>query len=418
MTRDRRRAIAAGAGGAALAALLLACPARAQDAGPASGSVSDYRLPPGPSSSPSRPAIQGPTDPEHPVTAPSRPAGETEPSAPPVSRATPAPRITLPPATGASEGRTAERRERAPASRPTPSPSLSPQPTVAPDNSPAPAVPEPASPAAQSSTAPTVTVEPAATGFPWPLLLAGLAGLLAIAVGLWIWLRPRHNPPEQEPEQEEVAESETAETLPVSAPATLAPVGASPSGPPPSGPPPAPPSVSGPIEFRLEPQSLRLSFVYATLGYRLILTNHGDHAFSELRVAADMTSGHASQPVWQLLSPDSGQLPELHRVPLAAGETLALEGSIQLPLADVLPLHAGQAMLLAPLARFRVEGRGEDGSGHASAHVFSIGLPSASRSDAMQPFRLDHGPQLFRPIEQREVEIERWLQREEARQAG
>jgi hypothetical protein len=403
-----------------LAALLLACPALAQDAGPASGSVSDYRLPPGPSASPSKPAVQGPTDPEHPVAAPHRPARETETAAPPPSSATTAPRITLPPATGeANERRGTERREHAPSSRPTPSPEPTITPTATPDASPAPVASEPAPPAVQPSAAlppvPAASAQPAPAGLPWPLLLAGLAGLLAIAAGLWLWLRSRRNPLEQD----EAAEGEAMDALPVSAPATLAPVGASPPGPPPTAAPPPRPSVSGPIEFSFEPQSLRLSFVYATLAYRLTLANRGDMPFTELRIAADMTSGHASQPIWQLLAPDSGQLPEQHRVAvLAVGETLALEGSIQLPLADVLPLRAGEAMLLAPLARFRVEGQNEDGGSHASAHVFSIGLPSASRADTMQPFRLDHGPQLFRPIEQREVEVERWLQLDEARQAG
>lgn len=416
MIRDRRKATAAKAGSAALAALLLACPALAQDAGPASGSVSDYRLPPGPSASPSKPAVQGPTDPEHPAAAPSRPARETETAAPSPSSATPPPRITLPPKAGVvHERRGAEPRERTTASRPLPTPEPTIAPAAPPDTSPAPITPELAPPSSTPSPTPAATTRPATAGLSWPPLLAGLAGLLAIAIGLWIWLRSRSNPPERQG----LAEHESAEALPVSAPATPAPAAASPSGPPPASAAAPRASVSGPIEFSLEPQSMRLSFVYATLAYRLMLTNRGDRPLTGLRIAADMTSGHASQPVGRLLSLDNEQLPEQHRAgALAVGETLAFEGSIQLPLADVLPLRAGETMLLAPLARFRVEERGEGGGGHASAHVFSIGLPGTSRTDTMQPFRLDHGPRLFRPVEQREVEIDRWLHLDEARQAG
>lgn len=426
MSRDRRKAMAVrvvaararslGARGAACVALLFSCAAPAQN----SGSVSDYRLPP---KSSSTPVPAGPVDSEFP--APAAPAPSPRPTTPaPAETATPAQPILLPPATADTRTRQPEpatrptrEAETQPAARPTAAPALAPasQPTAAP----APA-PETPTPDIYGTLPPPVPVEPVperviATngGFsPWLAILAG-AALLLIA-GTALALRRRRSAFAPAPEET----VETASPAPASAPATLTPLAQAntPRKPAPS---PAPISSSGPLELRLEPQSLRFSFVYATLTYRLEVINRGASDLAALRIHGDLASGHASIPVWRQLSLDPAQLELKHDLAaLAGGETASLKGELRLPLADVLPLQAGQALLYAPLARFLLQAERAEPPSLAEARVFSIGLPSDRRSDTMQPFRLDLGPQLFREIAVREIDVAHWLAAGEARRAG
>jgi hypothetical protein len=155
------------------------------------------------------------------------------------------------------------------------------------------------------------------------------------------------------------------------------------------------------------------------LSYQLELANRGDAALASLRVAGDMISGHASLPTWQQLSLDGQELELKHEVAaLAPGEAATLKGELRVPLAEILPLRAGTAVLFAPLARFRVEATREGRDALADTRIFTIGQPSERPGGAMQPFRLDLGPQLFRQVEQREVDLSRWLPLDEARRAG
>lgn len=240
----------------------------------------------------------------------------------------------------------------------------------------------------------------------WLPALAGLLVLLAVAAFLWLRRRGATRPEEDVP-----AEAEPA-TPSASAPATLTPIRQTPAK---AAPRPA--LVTGPLEFRLEPQTLRLSFVYATLSYQLDLTNREEAGFTALRIAGDLISGHASLPTWQQLSLDGQELEHKHDVlALAPGETVTLKGELRRPLAEILPLRAGTALLFAPLARFRVEATG--GGAFADTRIFTIGQPSERAGGAMQPFRLDLGPQLFRQIDLREVDVARWLPLDETRRAS
>lgn len=406
MTRDRRNKGALGAKGAirglTVAALLLAGAARAQDA----GSVSDYRLPPKGASSPV--PVEGPVDTDHPVATPTRSA----PDPAPAPTASPAPQIVLPPAAAEPERLQPQRPRTAPeepiAASPVPTNPTLAGPALAPSPLDSPAAPA-LEPLPAPSSPPAATA-PANEADWWPFLVAGiLAALAAAAVLLWIRRRPAAPDEGQVPAADEALAAPAA-----SAPTTLAPVGrATPRQP------PNPIHPGGPLAFTFEPQSLRLSFVYATLSYQVTLTSHNSATFNDLRIYGDLASGHSSRPVWQQLSLDGVPLPKMHEVAaLFPGETVTLAGEMRIPLADVLPLRAGAATMFAPLARFLIEAERGDGGGYGDTHVFTLGLPSQRRGDTMQPFRLDLGPRLFDQIEQREVDIGRWLQLDEARQAG
>jgi hypothetical protein len=128
-----------------------------------------------------------------------------------------------------------------------------------------------------------------------------------------------------------------------------------------------------------------------------------------------MISAHASLPSWQQLLPGEGLARKHEIAKLARGETASFTGELQLALSEVLPLHAGAAQLFVPLARFLIEA---EAGKLADTHIFSIGQPGMRSEDTMAPFRLDLGPQSFRPIDQREIDIARWLPVDAERRVG
>ena len=61
---------------------------------------------------------------------------------------------------------------------------------------------------------------------------------------------------------------------------------------------------------------------------------------------------------------------------LVPGETLALSGELSCPIAEILPLRAGAALLFAPLARFRIDTQCSQGNRLSETFIFTLGLPS------------------------------------------
>lgn len=235
---------------------------------------------------------------------------------------------------------------------------------------------------------------------------------MLVAAAALLWLRKRRTVVRDEAEAEPfTAPGQDAKS---SAPAVLAPIGNVPR----RRVPPRP-LAALPLALQFEPQSLRLSFVYATLAYRLELANDGDLPLRDLRVSGDLASGHATVPVVRQLAPGAGELRNMHAVPLVEpGEILVLSGEIQSAIAEILPLRAGPALMFAPLARLRIDMQGANGKPGTETFIFTLGLPSPRQGETMQPFRLDLGPQLFRPIEQRPVDAARWLELDQLRAAG
>jgi len=447
------------------AAAAFAGAAQAQDPGALNG----FRLPPAPTAS-GVPA-EGPVDSEHPVATPTSP---TLPSRTPQPAASETPRITLPAVTTAPP-RERVRQAEEPRFAPVPMrdltrPQAEPEAAIEPD----PAEVASAEPTPRSTQAPQPARPDAGWGWWLPLLL-GLFGLLTIGLFFW-WLGRPHKRPKAAEAQPSAPEPSAPAALPpvartgprrfldppidpVQPAATRKPqpvvappqprVAATPEAPSRPAPvqmprpapepvaetprpvaetPPPPPvpvaepaSEAGPqaaldpIGVTLTVRSLQISLVYATLAYLLEVTNRSDTPLTGLRVFGDMISAHASQTSGQQLLLAGSAIEKKHEIAsLAPGESTTLKGQIRLPLAEVLPVRAGQAQLFVPLARFLVEATDTPDA----SHVYSLGQRGDRDDGGMSAFRIDLGPQLFREVLQREVDVARWLQANAARKAG
>lgn len=450
MTEVRLMGIALWGKGAArcmaLAAVTFACAAQAQDPGALNG----FRLPPAPS--PSAAPVEGPVDTEHPVATPTSPT--------PQPSASVIPRISLPPAVEPQRERI---RPQAEEPRFVPVPVRQPTPTTAAEEAvePTPADSARAEPAPVSTEAPQPARPDAGWGWWLPLLL-GSMGLLTIGLFFWWLSRPYKRPkaaavaapepaPRAEPEPSapatltplaratprrfldppvEPVATPDPESVVASPPQVIAapepeprpaPVPVPPPAPRPvAAPPPPPPAprpdvAANPLALAFVPRSLQISLVYATLAYQLELTNHGEAPLTALRIFGDMISAHASQTSGQQLSLADAAIEKKHEIAtLAPGEIATLKGQIRLPLTEVLPVRAGPAELFVPLARFLVEAN----ECPDVSHIFSLGQLSGRADGGMSAFRIDLGPQLFREIEQREIDIARWLSADARRRVG
>lgn len=153
----------------------------------------------------------------------------------------------------------------------------------------------------------------------------------------------------------------------------------------------APAAPAEPLQVELEPLRLSLTLMNATLAYRLALANHGTAPLTGLAIGADMISAHASMSrEEQLAGPRIGNGAATQRIEqLAPGETRVVEGEFRLPFPQIVPIRQGDAALLLPLARFRVEAEGAQ----PLVRTFVVGQPG--QGSGLQPFRLDLGPRVY-----------------------
>ena len=348
---------------------------------PATAAVGGFRLPPAQSDRQPPPDRQGPVAPDVPESRRAAPAPSPSPS--PSATQSPSaptiipPQIALPSASAATPGAAPRREAPASARAGAPAPAVSTSLGVAPSATPAPA-PASATQATPAAVAPA-TRPAESTGSIWPWLAAGMALLASFALAGWVWLRRRQGfGPVAVPE----IERPRVASEPASPP--LAPAGPAPA--------PAPAAVlSGePLQVSLEPLRLSLTLMNATLAYRLEIVNRGLHPLTALAIGADMISAHASMtPEEQLSGPGNaaGALQRIER--LEPGESRVVEGEFRLPFGQIVPIRQGNAALLLPLARFRVEAEGA----RPVVRTFAVGQPGVG--SALQPFRLDQGPRVY-----------------------
>lgn len=375
------------------AVLTMTLALHAQAPAQSTGSINDFRLPPGDEPPPQ--PVAGPVDPtlpvpitRNPVPPPSQPA--TAPS-PPVPRIAPPP-IVIPtspqrPADAPAPARTTTR-PRAPATEAIPSAATAPVPTdqtpatVAPASpSSPPAAPMPAaSPAAPAVSAPL----PAWT---WWLLGGALLGLLIAGAGFGLRRRALAG------DRGDARQADGAPARARAAPAPMRRTGT------------APPSIA-PVQLDLifEPQSLTMALVNARLSYRLSLTNRTALAVGPISIACDIISAHASlSPDEQLLFRGSTAEPQHRFDSLIAGDTVALTGTLQIPISAILPVRSGDARLFVPLARFHIAVPAADRPPLTSTRIFVIGERPEQPGERLRPIRIDLGPRTLSRISQREI---------------
>lgn len=396
---------------AATIALVPAGIATAQDSGPNSGSVNDYRLPE-PTRTNTPPVIQGPVDPDNPISAPS---SATRPERAPTP--TPAPSITLP---------APEPALRAP--RPTAEPRTRPTAQSSPtSSSPAPEPPGEATPATSPpspsfSSLPTMASDDATTEGPVPApqasasegesarWIAGAVAVILFGGAAAIFLRRRKPRGDEDVQVQTVAQptDPTPEPQPAPTPRPQAEPRPAPTAAPSRTPAPVATGATATEALNLDiaftPQAIRLSLVYATLQYQLAVTNTGEDPMPALQVRGDLASAHASLSTHDQLAPAPAQLEAQGSLAeLAPGESALVTGEVRVPLNQVRPLVKGNAGFLVPLARFCLLAA----DGRAVRRVFTLGPLDANGTGAITPVRLDAGPRNLRELTAREVEAAR-----------
>lgn len=347
---------------------------------PAAATVGDFRLPPAQPDRQPPPDRQGPVAPDVPESRRAAPAPSPSPTAqqPAPAPTIVPPQIDLPPASTAARGTTPRREasEPARAGGPAPRAAVSASPEPMPSGSPAP-VAATAGPTTPAVINPATRPE-ANAGSIWTWLAASLALLAGLALAGWVWLRrSRGSAPVAVPE----IERPRVAPEPAPPPFSAAPPAAA----------PAPAAVPAePLQVSLEPLRLSLTLMNATLAYRLEIVNRGPNPLTGLVIGADMISAHASMTREEQLSGPGKAAGAPQRIErLEPGESRVVEGEFRLPFGQIVPIRQGNAALLLPLARFRVEA---DGAGPV-VRTFAVGQPGTG--SALQPFRLDQGPRVY-----------------------
>lgn len=243
------------------------------------------------------------------------------------------------------------------------------------------ALPAPSPSAAPASPPPSPAFESDKNGglsWLWALVVALV---VALGAGAWAWKRRQHvgKIPLAVPRIERPRLGPAPEPATAAEPAT------------------APAPMDDPLQIALEPLRLSLTLMNAALSYRLEITNRGAGPLTDLSIGADMISAHASlSREEQLSGPNSGAaLQRIER--LEPGESRIVEGEFRLPFGQIVPIRQGDAALLLPLARFRVEAEG----GQSVTRAFVVGQPGSRPGARLQPFRLDLGPRVYPRLAQR-----------------
>ena len=376
--------------------LTLSAPAHA-----APGTLRDFRLPPDQDAPPAQDTPQGPVAPDVPAsTQVLRPSPTSTPAATPAPApsasavvqplpcSTPrvVPLTVTPPAARPGPTRSAEPQATSPATDPSPELEENAQP------SPAAAATAAASPL--PSTAPRVIASDSEEGpLPWPWIIAALLALAG--AGLTIWLLRRRagtRVATTVPQVERPMVTPLSPVMPAAQPAEPAspiPVTSDSN---------SEQSARPGLELELEPQRLSLTLMNATLSYRLVLNNLGTEPLETLTISADMIAAHATLSREQQLSgPDANAMQVVSIARLEPGESRIVSGEFRLPFGQIMPIRQGNAALLFPLARFRVEGVGRE----PVTRTFLVAQPPERPGAGLQPFRLDLGPRVYPKLAQR-----------------
>ena len=215
----------------------------------------------------------------------------------------------------------------------------------------------------------------------WLWVLAALLAAVALTAGGWAWKRRQR-----------------VGKVPLVVPQIERPrLGPTPASAPTTEPAPVPAPATEPLQVALEPLRLSLTLMNAALSYRLEIANRGAGPLTGLSIGADMISAHASLSREEQLAGPNGGTP-LQRIDrLEPGESRIVEGEFRLPFPQIVPIRQGNAALLLPLARFRIQAEG----GQSVTRAFVVGQPGSRPGAGLQPFRLDLGPRVYPHLAQR-----------------
>lgn len=159
--------------------------------------------------------------------------------------------------------------------------------------------------------------------------------------------------------------------------------------------------AEGPLQFRIKVERIGFTLINASLNYHLILANTGDEALHGIVVGADIVAAHASLQLSQQLAGPDERLEARHRIAvIEPGQQLELRGSVQLPIADILPIRHGEALLFIPLLRLRIDMASH---GQPILRTLVAGRVPQQAGKGLQPLRLDLGPRIYGDVGQRPI---------------
>ena len=403
-----------------------AAPAAAQDAPP---SVNDFKLPP-PSQPRIDPRLQGPAlrpapvplPTEQPTAAPPRQrpsiAQPNAPTSAPTSETQSSARRTAPDRTpSTAPGRVPTIR---PAARPTTREQV--RPGAIPTGEIAPPVPsqppafEPAptmsggDAAAQTPTTPTVAPTGSSQSLPagersvWPLVLLGLAVLMALGAVLVALRRGRRS--ERRPAEPRAPTAATPPAPPVPAPVPT------PRVKPVAAPAPAPLTnaahdpadgamADGPLRLLFEPMEAHATPFGTTLKARITVANAGDAPITDaalrLAIAGAGPEGDAKMRV-MLAGGAEGIAEPL--ADLAPGEVRTLDRSLRVGAREFRPIQLADRTIFVPQVAFDLTGQSAGAPVRLSGACL-VGRRPTQTGAKMGPFRLDLGPRHYRDLMQR-----------------
>jgi len=410
---------------------LAACLAGASAHAQSTGSVNDFKLPPGEAARPV--SAQGPVDPDNPVASPtaaattpaprlpapqSAPQLPAKPTADATAAATPQPTAAPPaPALRPSAAGGGVAAPQSDARRPSSASPTEPSPARPVEGTPAPApLPQTSAPPAVETALPPAGAESAgAEASAWSSrwwIWAGLALSLALSLAMALLFFYRRRSSRQAPVAAPEASPRKVDPPPP-APTHPRPTPAVPA------PPPVPADLQG-IALAFEPERLTMAFFNARLAYRLTVSNRSTGPIEATAIAADLMPAHTSLAADTRGLFDGDMPPPCHRLPpLAPGETIIVTGELELPNTGIVPILSGNAKLFVPLVRFRLmlEAGPEAGDGARHTHTgarthlggrtwaFVIGEPAERPGGRLRPIRIDLGPRTYPDIDQRAVDL-------------
>ena len=356
-----------------LIALVLAAPASLK-----AQSAQDFQLPPAPTPTPS-PNVQGPVDTES-GTLPVRPRAiptarptptpapdpTPQPTATPVQR-TPQPRpAPTPSPTPPPRPRPAEPQlvptppvDRVPLTPPEPTPSPQTEPEIVPAVEPA----TPVAPTAAPVVEPVGEAEQDDAGGTMPLILAVLTLLGLAGAAFFFWRRRRPMASVPQIVRPVVDDANRRATL---------------------------------ADIRLDADAIKLtrSMAFATLDYRVTLFNRAKSAARDMVLSADLVTAHGNASMESQVASADHSLDRRHTFErIAPGQTVRHEGKLQLPLGEARVIRQGNAPLMVPLLRVRLDREGDEPI--VKTFVIGQGFPGGGK---LAPFRLDEGPRSYSPL--------------------